>query len=159
MNDNKLTPKQTRSKIIVVGVIALLTLGAILQLTQKHSASFQIISSNKESRTLSLLIASNWFKKFRGLSEISSLKNADGMIFLYNREKKHQFIMRNMRFNLDFFFIDKSGYVIEIKRNISRSYKGIITNKNPALMVLEVPSLNPIAQSIKIKSQVLAVQN
>lgn len=53
-------------------------------------------------------------QQYLGLSNTTSLAENEGMLFAYDRESSHTFVMRKMDFPLDIVFVASNGTVTEI---------------------------------------------
>ena len=72
--------------------------------TKTENAKFRVViaKSNKERR--------------QGLMHIESMKDNEGMIFIFNPPRKVSMWMRNTPMTLDMIFINKDGEIITIER-------------------------------------------
>lgn len=52
-----------------------------------------------------------------GLSNRDSLDDMHGMLFLFPEEDYRSFWMLNMKFSIDIIYIDKYGFIVDIKKN------------------------------------------
>ena len=88
---------------------------------------FQVeVVSAKEKRTL-------------GLSGRTQLADNQGMLFVFERDAKHSFWMKNMNFSLDIAWIDKFGSVVHVARKVSpESWPKSFVPEKAARYVLEV---------------------
>ena len=64
--------------------------------------------------TVAVTIADDGSERYTGLSNTSSLAPNEGMLFVYEAEGDHTFVMRRMDFPLDIVFIDANGTVTRI---------------------------------------------
>ena len=78
-------------------------------------------------------------KKYKGLSHRERLADNEGMLFLHKRTGSHEYVMRDMNFDLDFIFI-RDGKVVDIMKNVPRDYKKVIKGATTYSKVLEVPA-------------------
>lgn len=93
------------------------------------------------------LKANNRFEHWKGLSWKSSerlLEKADGMVFLFGKEKARTFWMRGMQFDLDIIWI-KDGKVVKIDSGIPAPLEGenpVVVSSAPFEVdaVIEVPA-------------------
>jgi len=77
----------------------------------------------------------------RGLGGRDSLAPASGMLFVFPRDGKYAFWMKDMRFSIDILWLADDGRVIYIVPNLSpASYPESFTPPAPARFVLEVPA-------------------
>lgn len=103
-------------------------------------------SSLEYRHPLKLIVADNFYLRFKGLSNRPSLPTEDGMIFIFHKTQQARFVMRDMKFNLDFAFLDEAGTIIKLERNVSKGFEGKIESGNQVSAVVEIPSGNPAAQ-------------
>ena len=85
--------------------------------TKTENAKFRVViaKSNKERR--------------QGLMHIESMKDNEGMIFIFNPPRKVSMWMRNTPMTLDMIFINKDGEIITIENSATPySTKGIPSN-------------------------------
>jgi len=78
-------------------------------------------------------------EKYRGLSSRDTLAENEGMIFLHKSVGRYEYVMRDMKFDLDFIFI-RDKEVVDIAKNVSKEYKGLIQGATSYDKVLEVPA-------------------
>lgn len=67
--------------------------------------------------TFNVQIAKTETEQAQGLSSISSIKNTEGMLFLFNPPSQPTFWMKNMRFPIDILWI-RNNKVIAINENL-----------------------------------------
>lgn len=74
-----------------------------------------------------------------GLSDITSLPERNGMLFVFDREGSYGFWMKDMLIPLDILWIDDELRVVHIERNVRPdSYPTMFSSPEPARFVLEV---------------------
>jgi len=88
---------------------------------------------------LNVIVADNDEKRYQGLSGRSALGDNQGMLFVHNVVGQYKYVMRDMNFDLDFIFI-KDGKIVDIAKNVSKDFKGIVQGATDYDMVLEVPA-------------------
>lgn len=80
-------------------------------------------------------------ERSKGLSGQKSLKNGEGMLFVFDEPLLAGFWMKDMSFAIDIIWIDASGRVIGIDKEISPdSYPETVSPAEPVKYVLEVPA-------------------
>lgn len=97
-------------------------------------------------------------ERIQGLSGRSYLNKNSGMLFVFDKKDKHGIWMKDMKFSLDVLWLNGSGEVIYIERNISPdTYPTTFYPNSNAKYVLELNSGFVSDNSIKIgdKLQVL----
>ncbi len=78
-------------------------------------------------------------KRTLGLSGRTRLGDDQGMLFVFERDAKHSFWMKNMNFSLDIVWIDKFGSVVHVERKVSpESWPKSFVPAKAARYVLEV---------------------
>jgi uncharacterized membrane protein (UPF0127 family) len=76
-------------------------------------------------------------KRYLGLSYRKNLCSHCGMLFMMPQKSKYYFSMRNMKFNLDFIWID-GDEIVQINKNISFDFSDLISSQKPIDKVLEI---------------------
>ncbi|MCE2927208.1 MAG: DUF192 domain-containing protein [Rickettsiales bacterium] len=74
----------------------------------------------------------------RGLMFRSSMKEREGMLFLWDQEIPITMWMKNTWIPLDMFFIDRTGMIIHIAENTTPNSEAIIDSTAPVSGVLEL---------------------
>lgn len=80
-------------------------------------------------------------ERAQGLMHRRRLEADRGMLFIFEQEDRHTFWMRNMRFSLDFIWLDRDNRVVDIHTDIPPCREEIcpvIAPARPAARVLEV---------------------
>ncbi len=91
----------------------------------------------------------------QGLSGRKSLKENEGMLFVFNQTGKYSFWMKDMNFSLDIIWISEDFHVVYIKNNASpESYPESFTPKQDAKYVLEVMSSFSQKNNLKVGDKV-----
>lgn len=84
-------------------------------------------------------IADNSFERERGLSFRKSMKQDEGMLFIFDELGKYGFWVKDMNFPLDVVWINEEGRVVYEVNNVSLdTYPGVFINEVSARYVLEV---------------------
>ena len=104
----------------------------------------QIICSvnvgNENTQELSLEIADNEQKRSYGLMNRRDMKPNSGMLFIWKDSQIRNFWMKNTHFNLDLFFLNKQGEIIEIYKNAKAFDETNIKSQNKVNFVVELKS-------------------
>ena len=104
----------------------------------------QIICSvnvgNKNAKELSLEIADNEQKRSYGLMNRKDMKSNSGMLFIWKNRQIRNFWMKNTHFNLDLFFLNNQGKIIEIYKNAKAFDETNIKSQNEVNFVVELKS-------------------
>ena len=104
----------------------------------------QIICSvnvgNKNAKELSLEIADNEQKRSYGLMNRKDINSNSGMLFIWENRQIRNFWMKNTHFNLDIFFLNNQGKIIEIYKNAKAFDESNIKSQNEVNFVVELKS-------------------
>lgn len=77
----------------------------------------------------------------RGLSGRENIKSDEGMLFVFDKEDKHAFWMKDMKFSIDMIFLDKNKKIVYIKENaMPESFPETFGGEYDSFFVLEVVS-------------------
>ena len=97
------------------------------------------INVNKNNpQELSLDLADNEQKRSYGLMNREDIKPNSGMLFIWKDNQIRNFWMKNTHFNLDLFFLDNHGEIIEIYKNAKAFDETNIKSKEKVKYVLEM---------------------
>ena len=97
------------------------------------------IKINKKNKTMFFLdVADTSEKRNYGLMNREFINPNSGMLFIWKDLQKRTFWMKNTNFDLDLFFLDKEGQVIEIYKKAKALSEDIIYNKIKSMYVLEL---------------------
>jgi len=106
--------------------------------TQNQKCYIHLTSENGEKIRLNTEIAETPDEREKGLMFRKSLNEMEGMLFVFNKEKRLNFWMKNTFIPLDIAYIDKNGIINEIYHmkplDVSLTYNSI----KPAMFALEV---------------------
>ena len=106
------------------------------------------INVNKNNpQELSLDIADNEQKRSYGLMNREDIKPNSGMLFIWKDSQIRNFWMKNTHFNIDLFFLNNQGEIIEIYKNAKAFDETNIKSKEKVKYVLE---MNAGEQNFKI---------
>lgn len=89
-------------------------------------------------RKLDIEIAALEHERTRGLMWRRSLPDTQGMLFIFEREERRSFWMKNTLIGLDILFIKENGEVESISKYTIPKSERSIPSKGPAKYVLEV---------------------
>ena len=98
----------------------------------------KITFENDKSKLLFLDIADNFEKRSQGLMNRKKLEPNSGMLFIWEDSKIRNFWMKNTYFNLDLFFINDEGTIVEIYKNAKAFDETNIISKQKVKFVLEM---------------------
>ena len=128
-------------KLIILGIF-LITYSSFL-LANLNTPIFsniecEITLENDKSKLLILDIADNFEKRSQGLMNRKKLEPNSGMLFIWEDSKIREFWMKNTYFNLDLFFVNKYGVIVEIFKNAKAFDEKKIISKEKVKFVLEM---------------------
>ena len=128
-------------KITLLGIF--LTISPVTVLAESNRPVFkQIVCSinvNKNNpQELSLDIADNKQKRSYGLMNREDMRPNSGMLFIWKDSQIRNFWMKNTYFNLDLFFLNNHGEIIEIYKNAKAFDETNIKSKEKVKYVLEM---------------------
>ena len=99
------------------------------------------INVNKNNpQELSLDLADNEQKRSYGLMNREDMRPNSGMLFIWKDSQIRNFWMKNTHFNLDLFFLNKQGEIIEIYKNAKAFDETNIKSQNKVNFVVELKS-------------------
>ncbi len=128
-------------KTILLGFF-LIILPEIVLAESNQPVFKQIVCSiylNKNTyQELSLDIADNEQKRSYGLMNRKDIRPNSGMLFIWKDSQIRNFWMKNTHFNLDLFFLNNHGEIIEIYKNAKAFDETNIKSKEKAKYVLEM---------------------
>ena len=95
---------------------------------------------DKNAKELSLEIADNEQKRSYGLMNRKDINSNSGMLFIWKNRQIRNFWMKNTHFNLDIFFLNNQGEIIEIYKNAKAFDETNIKSQNKVNFVVELRS-------------------
>lgn len=105
-------------------------------------------------------IADTPAKQIQGLSKRQSMPEDRGMLFVYQKPGRYAFWMKEMKFPLDFLWIDEEYTIVEISRNISPdTYPQVFQPKSPVQYVLEVNAGWAERKNISLGEKIVFLEN
>ena len=130
-------------KITVLGFF--LTISPFIVLAESNRPVFKqivcFINVNKNNpQELSLALADNEQKRSYGLMNRKDMKSNSGMLFIWKDSQIRNFWMKNTHFNLDLFFLNNQGEIIEIYKNAKAFDETNIKSQNEVNFVVELRS-------------------
>ncbi|MBP2832189.1 DUF192 domain-containing protein [Aquimarina sp. U1-2] len=87
---------------------------------------------------LNIEIADNEYQIQTGLMYRKTMKDDQGMLFIFPEEAPRSFYMKNTEFALDIIFIDANYKVVSIQKNAQPLNETSLPSEGPAQYVLEV---------------------
>ena len=98
----------------------------------------EIKFENHKSKLLFVDIADNFEKRSHGLMNRKKIEPNFGMLFVWEDSKIRNFWMKNTYFNLDLFFINDEGTIVEVYKNAKAFDETNIISKEKVKFVLEM---------------------
>ena len=128
-------------KLIILGIFLINSLFVFL--ANSNSSIFKHIEceikfGNNKSKFLSLDIADTFEKRSYGLMNREKIETNEGMLFIWEDSEIREFWMKNTYFNLDLFFINKYGVIVEAFKNAKAFDERKIISKEKVKFVLEM---------------------
>ena len=130
-------------KIIVLGIF--LTISPVIVCAESNRPVFkQILCTVKVNKNntleLSIELADTVHKRSYGLMNREDMKSNSGMLFIWKNREIQNFWMKNTHFNLDLFFLNNQGEIIEIYKNAKAFDETNIKSQNKVNFVVELKS-------------------
>ena len=130
-------------KVILLGFFLIFVLNSVFAENNRPVFKQIMCSINvnkKNPQELSLDIADNELKRSYGLMNREDMKSNSGMLFIWKDRQIRNFWMKNTHFNLDLFFLNNQGEIIEIYKNAKAFDETNIKSQNEANFVVELRS-------------------
>src|SRR4051812_21812815 len=98
--------------VYVVLIIAVILLAVVKAGGKLPSFSFfQKSEASVNDKKISLILAKSEKEKVKGLSGRKSIKDNEGMLFVFDKKDKYPFWMKGMQFPIDIIYIDDNRVV------------------------------------------------
>ncbi len=111
-------------------------LGSVLA-QQKEQNQTALVSVGGVSLLSTLSTTSE--SQSKGLAVKDSLEENEGMLFIFKSPQKYSFWMKDMKFPIDILWIDASGKIVHIEKNLQ-----------PCIFLLPCPSYSPNDDSLYV---------
>ncbi len=129
--------------LIVLMLFCTLTISLILikgKIDKNIFPSYKTKNIRINTFPLKLYLADIDTKREQGLSNIKSMPQDEGVMFIFNHSGSYSFWMKDMNFALDFIYLEKNK-IVDLKENISPStYPNTFVSNVPADTIIEVNS-------------------
>jgi len=108
------------------------------------------------NKKYNLYIAKTYQDMTKGLARFDSIKDNEGMLFIFDTPGNYTFFMKDMKFNIDIIFIDIDFKVIKIYQNVKKdSYKSpkdyeAYKTYEPAKYVIELNEGEVLKNDLKL---------
>ena len=109
-----------------------------LQVPEFKKTVCEITINNKENKKIYVEIADTEKKRSYGLMNREEIMINNGMLFIWDKSEKRNFWMKNTLLNLDLFFINMKGIMVEIYRNAKALDQKNISSNEKVTFVLEM---------------------
>ncbi|MDO8591028.1 MAG: DUF192 domain-containing protein [bacterium] len=133
------------------------------------SQNDSVFPKNQREKTLEFSIGQRKIKAFvadtpelqeKGLGGRESISPDEVMLFFFKISARHGIWMKDMKFPIDIFWLDQSGYVIFLKENaLPSSYPEVFTPDSLAQYVLEAHVGFARENNLKIGSEISFSKN
>lgn len=106
----------------------------------QKEGTLQIKKSNTDSiiKTLDIEIADDDYQTQTGLMYRNSMKDSQGMLFIFPNEIERNFYMKNTRIPLDIIYMSSDKKIVSIQKNAKPFDETSLPSFKPAKYVLEV---------------------
>ena len=129
-------------QVAILGIflitVFLKTVFANLQVPEFTKTVCEITINKKEIKKLYLEIADTEKKRSYGLMNREEIMVDNGMLFIWDKSEKRNFWMKNTLLNLDLFFINMNGIIVEIYKNAKALDQKNISSNEKVTFVLEM---------------------
>lgn len=148
------------SKLIKLTLIIVALVGIIIYTYLDYQTDTVDQKSNQTTatingRTFVVDIADSQSERIRGLSNRISLAPNEGMLFIFNRETRPAFWMKDMNFAIDILWINHNLEIVGIIENLSPdTYPKTYRPDIPIRYVLELPAKTTSHYGIRLGDQV-----
>lgn len=102
---------------------------------QNHNVSSVVIGDSQVIVDLALTPT----EQSKGLAVKDTIKENEGMLFIFESPKKHSFWMKDMKFPIDIIWIDQEGRISHIEKSLQ-----------PCIFLLPCPSFSPSNDSLYV---------
>lgn len=105
---------------------------------KKEGVLHFVKASGDTIRSIDLEIAHREHERTQGLMHRRSMKDTQGMLFIFDDESMRSFWMKNTLMGLDIMYIKANGEIESIAKYVIPKSERSIPSKGPAMYVLEV---------------------
>ncbi len=135
--------KQTLAIALVLALCAFLTslVYNAIPFSPEKEADGTLPTIELAGQVVRVSIADSGEERMQGLSGRAGLAPDEGMLFIFEKEGKYSFWMKDMRFSIDIVWISNAGEIVDIHEAVPpESYPTTFTAREPARYVLELPA-------------------
>ncbi|MCB0446021.1 MAG: DUF192 domain-containing protein [Gelidibacter sp.] len=143
--------KNTNLKFIVVISLGFICLTSITSCKEETKSIKPIVINFKKEgeltlkkandsiiKTIDIEIADDAYQTQTGLMYRDSMKDSQGMLFVFPEADYHSFYMKNTRIALDIIYLDANKTIVSIQKNAKPYDETSLPSNAPAKYVLEV---------------------
>ncbi len=105
---------------------------------KKEGELYLIKSSGDTIQKLDIEIAESDYEQETGLMYRKSMKQDQGMLFIYDSEGQRSFYMKNTYIPLDIIYFDADSSLVNIQKNAEPMNERSLSSEGPAKFVLEI---------------------
>ena len=148
--------------IILVFAAVIFIAGIIVSFPRKNGSAVEINAPRVclNGFCYEVEVADNPTDRARGLMFRESLDENEGMLFVFDREEKHSFWMKNTLISLDIVWMNSAGEIVEISENtppcVADSCPSYVPEE-PAKYVLEISAGQTQKTSVRIGNRAIIV--
>ncbi|MDP2655004.1 MAG: DUF192 domain-containing protein [bacterium] len=137
-----------------IGLLAIVVIGSVIFFYRTESQSEQVAEFGGVS--LRIEYATTTLALEKGLSGRDSVPSDYGMLFVFQKDDKYGFWMKDTLVPLDIFWLNSKGHVVYIVQDIATStYPNVFYPTEPARYVLETVAGFAREHDIKIGSKLM----
>lgn len=110
------------------------------EITFKKEGTLQLVKKDLDSiiKTLDIEIADDEYQTQTGLMYRDSMKDSQGMLFIFPEEKPRSFYMKNTRIPLDIIYLSADSSIVSFQKNAKPFDETSLPSNADAKFVLEV---------------------
>lgn len=144
-------PEPKRVHILLLVILAITLLGFF-------KLAFSFLNDKRvmiNGYRFDVLVVDTATAREKGLSGRSRIKKNQGMLFKYSEAGEYCIWMKDMKFNIDVVWIDKSNKVVAIKENLApESFPEVFCPNSDSVYILEIPAGAISEHNITVGNQV-----
>ncbi|UZO80835.1 DUF192 domain-containing protein [Aquimarina sp. ERC-38] len=92
----------------------------------------------KQIKNLDIELAEDEYEQQTGLMHRTSIKNNQGMLFIFDNNEVRSFYMKNTLIPLDIIFVNDQNYIVSFQKNTQPLNEQSLPSEVPAKYVLEI---------------------
>lgn len=143
--------QKNMAKNIIIGTIIIIIITIFIVLKQPKNPTFpDNIGLSINNKNYYLEVAQNSAQRAKGLSGREKLCPNCGMLFVFNKEGKHPFWMKNTLIPLDMIWLNSQNKVVKIYTAINTNSLESYINDQPAQYVIELNANEVFKLDLKV---------